>query len=80
MKMWLSIIQLVTVVISGPAEQSQDIYLSNPHRDEGTSKKHRHAGPKYYPTAAHFSLVHHILKSKNSNAPDIQILNVLEKA
>lgn len=67
-------------MISGPGERSQDIYLSNAHRHEGTSKKHCHAGPKHYPTAAQFSLVHHTLKTKNSNAPDIQILNVLGKA
>lgn len=79
-KIWLFVIQLVTVVRSGPAGQSQDSYLSNPHRDEGISMKRCHDGSKHYPTAAQFSLANHTLKSKNSNTPDIHILNVLGKA
>jgi len=78
-KIWLFIVQLVTIMRSGPEGQSQGIYLSNPHRDEGISMKHCHTGSKHYPTAALFSLAGHILKSKNSNTADVYILNVLGK-
>lgn len=79
-KIWQFVIQLVTVVRSGPAGQSQDIYLSNPHCDEGISMKHCHTASEHYPTAAQFSLASHTLKSKNSNTPDKRILNMLTKA
>lgn len=79
-KMWPFVIQLVKVVRSGPGGQSQDIYLSNPDRDEGISMEHCHTGSKCYPAAAQFGLASHTLKSKNSITPDKHILNVLGKA
>lgn len=78
-KIYLFLIQHVTAVRSGPAGQSQGIFLSNPCHDEGMSKKHCHNGSKHYPAAAQSSLASHTEKSK-SNVPDMKILNVLGKA
>lgn len=65
---------------SGPAGQSQGIFLLNPCNYEGMSTKHCHTGSKHYPTAAQSSLASQVVKSKNSNTPNTKILSVLGKA
>lgn len=79
-KTYLFLIQHAPAVRSGPAGQSQGIFLSNPCHDEGMSTKHCNTGSKHYPTAAQSNLANQTVKSKNSNTSDMKILNVLGKA
>lgn len=79
-KIYSFLIKHVTAVRSGPAGQSQGIFLLNPCHDEGMSTKRCHTGSKHYPCAAPSSLAGHTVQSKNSSIPDMKILNVLGKA